>query len=239
MNVQHLPEGLDHSKTVLALLDAADGQQHATMGNAVFGRYLLIHRARRLIEAGGIDTIADRGRCPAEPGCNLLLPERADDEQLVGLGNRAGLPVAEPGIGKMVDVMHRPREAFYHSPLLQGGERIAGDRVLGMEEIETPVLGCFEMPDIIGDPQPHHVGDVLRGGRGHHRDRRRDRGAKQPLAGRVRRMDHRLMAEPGQRVGEFDRVHHAAARVGGMRQHRDPQPPPAGHATAPILVLAR
>src|ERR1700744_3692574 len=52
-------------------------------------------------------------------------------------------------------------------------------------------------------------------------------------------MHHRLVAQSRQCVGEFDRMHHATARVGGMRQYRDPQPPRLGHATAPMVALAR
>src|SRR5687767_9408643 len=48
-------------------------------------------------------------------------------------------------------------------------------------------------------------------------------------------MHHRLMAELHQRVGELQRMHHAAARIGGMGEYGDAQ---RLHAAASAFTAA-
>ena len=81
--------------------------------------HLLVERAGIVGEAFGIDAVSDLGRSPAEFGHDAGLPEVAHDEQFVGLGDRARLPIAEAGILEAVDMVHGARKAPDQAALLQ------------------------------------------------------------------------------------------------------------------------
>jgi hypothetical protein len=104
---------------------------------------------------------SDLGGGAAEFGHDPGLPELAHDEQFVGLGNRARLPIAEAGILKAVDMVNGARKAPDQAALLQGRQRITRDRILRMKDVELPMVRQLEMFDVVGDARLHHFRDVL------------------------------------------------------------------------------
>ena len=64
----------------------------------------------------------------------------------------------------MVGMMNRAGEAADRAALLQRRQRVAGDRILRMKDIELAVLRVLKMPEIIGDANAHHLGDILADG---------------------------------------------------------------------------
>ena len=96
----------------------------------------------------------------------------------------------------------------------QRRQRIAGDAVLSVPDIEIRRSRLREVAQVVGDPDLHHLPRVGTGGRRRHPHRAADRLAEKTFAGDIGGMHHGVMAEAGESVAQFQRMHHAAARIG-------------------------
>ncbi len=142
---------------------------------------------------------------------------------------------SDPAIGKLrvgegIQVVDRPNETRNQTPMLQVGERVAADAVMGVEDIEVAGRRRPEMNEVVVDAGPHELDRVTGNGAGGDGHRGACGGPEETTAGRVRRVDHRLVPEPAQGFSEGETMGDAAAWVGRMGQEGDAQ---TGHAEAP------
>jgi hypothetical protein len=152
-------------------------------------------------------------------------PRLADDHQSVCLADRSLLQRREAGVGEVVDVVDGADEGWDQPVALQRRQRVAGDSVVRVIEVEAPVLRTTQPCDIIGDPMLDHRQGVGRRRRYGEGDGAAARRSKEAGAVRVGRVQNGLAAERPQRFAEIHRVDDAAPRVGRMRQHRHAQGP--------------
>ena len=186
----------ENAERILALLDAADRQQDRACAKAEPGAK---RPGRRMPERP--NSVPCRRHCrPASPmrdisASSCCLPEPADDEQAVGVNDRATVEPAEPFVAECIDMMNGANIALDQAALLQRRERVAGYAVLGMENVVLSICDILEMPDIVCDACFDHRDDVARGGRRRHGARRGDAAAEEAFACGIRRMHNRPMSE--------------------------------------------
>ncbi len=241
-------EGLQQPARVLAPLDAAD-RQHArsaldissASASAIASasalarraqaeprRHVGVVRARHRVEARAVDAVGDALRGEAVVGVQPVAPHPADAQQPVGGADRALLPALHQRVVEAVDVVHGAQVAGHDAALLQVGQRVGADAVVGVEHVVAGVApAAGEVGEERGHAGAHHLRQVAVDARPRRRHRHQfdaaARVAKHRLARRGRRHHRHLVAGAGQRAAEFEHVHHAAARVHRMGQQGDAQ----------------
>ena len=228
-----LREGLDDAQGVLALLEATHREEDRTGADAPFPAQSLVRRGGDGAVGAGIDTVADIVGAEPVIAPQGVLPEAADAQKRRRLEDRAVVPIGELRLGELVEMVDGADEGRDQATPHQGGERVAADRVLGVEDVEVARGGRREMALVVGDARTHQFDRRAGDGPRRHWSGPTTGGAeKAPTAG-IGRVDDRLVAEIGQRLSERERVHDAPARVGGMRQDRDAQTALPHRATPP------
>lgn len=161
-----LTKGFENTKGVLSRLDAADTKEDrpASQLQPVAQSDLLPAPGRR--EAVGVDAIADYHRINAAILSQLVPPEAADGEDDIGRVDRAILQSHQTRIGELVDVVDRAGKIRDQALQLEGCQRIAGNAVMGVEQVEAIGSGSSEITDIVGNPLLDHFRHV-RGCRPH------------------------------------------------------------------------
>ena len=173
------------------------------------------------MKADAVDAVAADRRVDAEVVAKAVAPKTAHRHPCIRVPDGAGLQAGDAGIREGVEVMDRPHMTGDEPSGLQRRQRIAGDAVMRMVDVEAAIAAFGEMLDIVGDALLDHRMHVGR--------RRRDRewprlaagGAKKAMALGVRGVQDDVMSEARQRFGKRKRVHNAAARIGGVSEHRD------------------
>jgi hypothetical protein len=160
-----------------------------------------------------------------------LPPHAADHEEAIGRRDRAQLQGRETIVIERVDMVDGAGKALDEAALLERCQGISRDPILGVPDVELPVRGRFEMADIVSNTGLDHRRDVSTRGCSSNARRPAGRIAEKARARRIRRVHGRLMTEAAKRLAELERMHHAAARVGRVRQNRDAQR--LDHANAP------
>ena len=128
----------------------------------------------------------------------------------------------EARIVERIDVVHGARKATDQAAPLSVA-RHSRDAVLGMPDVEAPMLRPLEMPEVVANAGLDHRRDVASDGGGHNAHRPTNRVAEEACAARVRRMHRHVVAEPGERIAELERMHDPATRVGRMGEDGDAQ----------------
>ncbi len=128
-------KAFQHGDRILARLDAADSEENRAIRQGEFA-------AQRSAvgggtEALGVDAIADDGRADAACFLERLAPHRTDGKEQVGPVDGSILQLHQPDIGELVDMMDGADESRDQPALLQGCQCIAGDAVMGVENIEV------------------------------------------------------------------------------------------------------
>jgi len=144
-------------------------------------------------------------------------PVIAGHEQPVGFDDRLALAVDERLGCEVVDVMDGPHDGDRRAGVAEPHGRARGDAVLRMQDVEV-VGQCgqstLECVDRVGHPLFQRVGPRRCG----------DKVARRPHVPeeRVAECDHRH-GRPActERLGERQGVHHAAPRLGGVRDQCD------------------
>ena len=80
-----------------------------------------------------------------------VAPEAADDEQMIGRFDRAALPGGDAFVVEAIDVMDGAGKAGDQATLLERRQRIAGNAVLRVPDIEAAPLRRLEIADVFGD----------------------------------------------------------------------------------------
>ncbi len=119
-------------------------------------------------------------------------------------------------------MMDSANEAPDHAGPGQRRQSVAGDRVLRVPHIEPPPRRRIEIGQVVLDPGAHQIDQPARNRPSGHTDRAALDAAKEPRPRDIGRVDDRVDTLPGQRLGQFQRMDHTAARVGRVRKDRDP-----------------
>jgi hypothetical protein len=208
-------KGVENADGVLALLDPTNCEEQWTRAKFETTPEFRLVSIWFGTKALAIDAIAANRRLDLKILAEAVPPEPAYSHPCVRLLNRTRLQMGNSSIRKVVDVMHRSDEFVDVSPALQRRERVAGDAVVRMIEIEARSIG--QIFDIFGDPLFDHCERVARRWRDWERVRPTMCRPEEALPFGVGRVQDDVMPERGQRLGELQRMDDSAARVGGVR----------------------
>ncbi len=225
-------KGFKQPDRVLAFFDSADREKHRRpRRQAEPSAQRQIRCVGRWRKALHIHAITDMMRIATELAPKPPPPHAADHEEGVGRSDRAQLQGRETLVIERVDMVYGAGKALDEAALLQRRHGVSRNPILGMPDVELPVPGRFEIAEIVGDAGLDHRNDISSGGRGSNARRPAGRVAEKARARRIRRVHGRLMTQTAKRLAELERMYHAAARVGRVRQNRDAQR--SSHANAP------
>ncbi len=220
-------EGFEQSQCVFPLFDTADRQHDRRPGaHAEPLRQRGIGDLRDRAEALAVDAVAHLGSIDAVLATEDVSPQPAHAKDLARTTKAARLPEHQLRRREDFEVMHRPHEAVDQPFVLQVGQRVAADRVVRVQHVERLRLDQSGQVRREGfDAITDHLHHVVRRATYRHQLRRASQGPEEALT-RCRGGHHGdVVAGIVQRMGQFDRVDHAAARVHGVGQQADAKRP--------------
>ena len=173
--------------------------------------------------AGGVDAVRDDVGGDAVLALQRLRPVAADADAVVHVLDRRALALPQHGAGEVVDVVDRAHDRGQPPLGPQRQQRARREAVLGVVDVggagrAQPVgerrprsAGCAAPRPLPGAARP---APGARGTRG---------GAEEGRAVGRQRPQLDVVAALAERLGERERVHHAAARLGRVGDDADPQ----------------
>ena len=198
-----LGKGFDDPQAVLARLEATDREDDWTSAESVRGPHGRVAGSGAGREGRGVDAVRDAPGRDAEEPPHVLAAPLADAEHGLGRRHAPLLARLDLRVGEVVEVVDGADETGDQPGRREVGERIAADAVMGVVEVETPVIGNREPLPVFGDALLDHVGDgPALDPQGRHRDGAAACRSIEPPAGSVGRMHDSLVAERGERLGE-------------------------------------
>ena len=153
---------LENAYRILPRFDAADAQEHRPVAKIEPPAEPRLRSVDRRRIAGQIDAIAANFRFDAKCLRELAAPMRADDEKCVGGADRIRLEAGDALVAKSVDVVNGADMSRDQAFVAQPRERVAGDAIMRVIEIETPILWPAEPFHIVCDALLDHRECVAR-----------------------------------------------------------------------------
>jgi hypothetical protein len=170
--------------------------------------------------ARGIDAVR-HDRCETSvPLGHETSPRRADDAQPARPFDRAVLQCGKSGVGEVIAVMHRAHEAGNHAAFHQRRERVPRNAIVRVIHVERLRPGIPAL-NVRRDRGRHETSQVARRQIGPEQHGRAARGPAEPARAVRSREEHRVVTRGVQRLGQRQRVQHAAARLRRVGADRD------------------